>query len=122
MFDEFEAIVNAETFVDVNATIDRVVELESRARQAMESGDPQASAGFANQAYGIFMDLPMRLTPTLILALADRVNRADEAYWAYLNHVEKKVMPMLENLKRSPSHGPLALEVIRLLSVQDEGE
>lgn len=75
MSEEFDELVQRQMFSDMGAVIDRVIELEGHSRVAAHAEDPQGVDHFANLAYSIFMDVPMKLMPTVIMGLADATNR-----------------------------------------------
>jgi hypothetical protein len=121
MPDEFDRMISAELFADVNAMINQIVELESRARREVD--DPAAAASYANEAYAILLEQPLRMLPTLMLALADRVNVTEERHWGYLEVIEKKVIPELQELGRhDPGYRLMTERLVRILSVPEEEE
>lgn len=67
-----------EMFADMAVVIDQVIALEAKSRERSFVDDAQGVEHFANQAYSIFMDVPMKLMPTVVMGLADSVNRERE--------------------------------------------
>ena len=87
--EQFRALAIRSMAEDIEAVIDQVVHLESMSRHEVEcTGDAQAANDAAAQAYSIFMDVPMKLIPTLIMGLADKANREKEALLAALDALD----------------------------------
>ena len=87
--EQFRALAIRSMAEDIEAVIDQVVHLESMSRHEVEcTGDARAANDAAAQAYSIFMDVPMKLMPTLIMGLADKANREKEALLAALDALD----------------------------------
>lgn len=87
--DQFRAMALRSIAEDVDAVIEQVTHLEAMSRHEVTcTGDADAANASAAQAYSIFMDVPMKLMPTLIMGLADKANREKEALLAALDALD----------------------------------
>lgn len=86
--EQFKSIVWQDMIEHGELLITRICELESASRHEMSCNqDPVAAAKFADEAYALFMDLPLKLLPTIVMGLADKFNREHEGYTALLDTV-----------------------------------
>lgn len=87
--DQFRSMAMRSIAEDMDAVIEQVIHLEAMSRHEVAcTGNAEAANVAAGQAYSIFMDVPMKLTPTLIMGLADKVNREKEALLAALDALD----------------------------------
>lgn len=87
--EQFRAMAIRAMADDMDAVIDRVLHLEAASRHELEcTGDTQAANDAAAQAYSIFMDVSMKMAPTLIMGLADKANREKEALLSALDAID----------------------------------
>lgn len=72
---------------DIDSAVDEIISYEAQARNAVAYDEDPAP--YAQQAYEVFLSVPMKTVPTLIMAIADRFNREREAFLALLDVVDE---------------------------------
>lgn len=106
--DHFRSMAMRSIAEDVEAVIEQVMHLEAISRHEVEcTGNTEAANAAAYRAYSIFMDVPMKLMPTLIMGLADRANRERGALLAALDTITDtsvKVQEAIATLERGRPH------------------
>lgn len=70
---------------DLDHVISQILYLEGLSRFAALGEDPEVVQGYAQEAFALFMDVPLKTVPTFIMAMADRFNREKEALLAALD-------------------------------------
>lgn len=86
--EQFKAMVFHEMVEHGELLINKLCELEAVSRHEMACNqDPVAAGTAADQAYALFMDVSLKMLPTVVMGLADKYNREHEAYTALLDAV-----------------------------------
>lgn len=83
---------------DLDSLLDQVLRLEAMARHSTAADDHESASAYANEAYALFMAMPVKALPTFIMALADRYNREREHLLAALDAIHTAEGRMTEVL------------------------
>jgi hypothetical protein len=98
---------------DLEGLMDEVVYLESVCRHAVACDENhEAAAEAANQAYAAFMGVSMKALPTLIMGMADRINREREGFLAALEGVHGAKQRLTEVLDSASRTSGIPLDVL----------
>lgn len=112
--DQFKAMVFHDMVEHGELLIEKVCELEAASRHEMSCNqDPVAAGQAADQAYGLFMDVSLKMLPTIVMGMADKYNREHEAYTALLDTVAE-AMEVLILAAKHRARGESVLEEINL--------
>ena len=82
---------------DLEELVSKVLYLESMSRHVVAcENDHEAAGAYAQEAYALFMGIPMATVPTFIMAVADRYNREREELLKVLDGVYEAERELVE--------------------------